>query len=357
MTNAEWTAEIAKALAAREKLRRAHNATGETVADAKGKLRPDRRGEWDRYRSEGFLPASRRIEARICELRDDIPTSVLAQARRLVEAGKLVPPTGKWAERMALLEAASVAFGLGDAESELIVPANCAEAIAPDQATLDAADIAPQGTPVALPPDPAEDYTGYTKQDANGRYTVAANQLTVTGLTQQEDAWLYKDRGANHFDGFSHNVDAKQAAVLSYGGCDCWGLSNVVEDAQYWHDNYSAALDVPFSGALLYMCNRETRSYSGQAITTGVPYYLTISRAAGGTTVTLYIYTDAARTSLLASKSVSVAGANKYRYLFGTNSVNSGVAGRTISALLANLDIGEAAAARTPWHLFFRKAV
>jgi hypothetical protein len=342
---ATWKAEIAKALAVREKLRRAHNAMGATVVDGKGNLRPDRAEAWRRYRAEQFLPASRRIEARICELRDAVPDAVKAQARGIVKAGKLALPAGAaWAERMALLEAASIVFGPGDAESLVIVPANCKEAVEPTQEHLDAADISPTGAKVELPLDPTENFTTYTELDTAGRYAVLAGTITVTGLTRQdgEDERVYKDFTANHFDGFSHNLDYKTTA-LTGAGCGCaWAIANSIHSNNYWYGNALLALSVFPIGTNLYVSNRESQAYSSQAITTGTQYYLTISRAAAGTTLTLYVYDDAARTSLVASKSVTVTAGNKYRYLFAANGNNDGLAGTAISAVIANLDIGEA---------------
>ena len=44
-----------------------------------------------------------------------------------------------------------------------------------------------------------QDYATYTETDENDRYAVANNVITVTGLTNDEDAYVYKDFGAGYF--------------------------------------------------------------------------------------------------------------------------------------------------------------
>jgi len=346
VTTAEWRTAIASALAARERLRRAHNAMGATVRDGKGGIHPNRKAKWNRYRAQEFLPASRRIEARICELREEfLPAGLKTAARDIVKGGKLTLPAGAaWRERVALLEAATVVFAPEDAQTRIIVPASCAEAAAPPQEALDAADISPGGAKAMLAPDPTEDFTGYTEVDPNDRYAVAASAVTVTALQRNEDAYVYKDRGTGHFDGFSHNVDYKNTATSAYSLLIFWALANVVNDAKAW-DNANAEVilcNAYGNSPTLYIRNEETGTQSGQTVSNNTQYYNTISRESGGTTVTMYVYSNPSRTTLVGSKSVSVTGSRKYRFIFAANSYNDGKT-YTVSAVIANLDLGEAA--------------
>jgi len=347
-TPAEWTVEMASALAAREKLRRVHNAMGETVVDGKGKLRTDRRGEWDRYRSEQFLPASQRIETRICELRDNIPAAVKARARTLVKHGKLDLPETTWAGRIPLLEAASVVIGRpGDTEGDAALLARSREDQEPPQDALDAADIDPRGARAELPPDPTEDYTGYTKLDTGSKFSVGASSITVTNLPSNEDAYVYKDKGADHFDGFSHNFDFQPTALSgSTSKVFPWIIANAVDDGWGISVSGSQGIGAVFINSfnrLFFIWNLETGSNNSAFLTVGTPYYCTVSRSTGGTTVTLNVYSGAGRTSLVWTRSCTVGTTRKYRYVYAVASGNSGHTD-TASAVIANLDIGEAAA-------------
>src|SRR5512139_3791753 len=57
-----------------------------------------------------------------------------------------------------------------------------------------------------------EDWTSWTEVDADGDLTVAANQITVATLTN-DDSCVYKLYGTNYFTGqFSHKLDFRITA-------------------------------------------------------------------------------------------------------------------------------------------------
>jgi len=109
-----------------------------------------------------------------------------------------------------------------------------------------------------------------------------------------------------------------------------------------WETGTSQALSGHFYPTNFYIKNWETGSQSAQTISQGTQYYNTISRESGGTTVTMYIYNNSSRTTLVGSKSVGMTGSRTYRYIFAANSFNDENTA-TVSATVANLDLGEAA--------------
>ena len=355
MTNAEWTAEIANALAAREKLRRAHNATSARLRGAAKAIPADRKGEWDRYRSESFLPASRRIEARICELRDSVPPDVTTAARSIVRGGKLVLPAGAtWAERAALLEAAVRVFDKDDADAILVQDARGIAKQAPDQADLDDADIEPRGV-AALPPDPYEDLTTFPETDPNSHISLAT--LTCTfALASNETAYAAKSYGAAHFGEYTHNMQFEITALPSGSYSVVWCVTNDPDEWGSINTGQLVFLNYIYSGGVKLRVRLYEKSTGANDGETGLilwsnPHYLTLERVS--TTATCKIYSDAARTVLVDTLSITCA-TTTYEYLMPIASSNGGSAA-VMGGTTSNFDIGEAAGGRVPWQIFFNR--
>ena len=71
-----------------------------------------------------------------------------------------------------------------------------------DGLIADPVDFAKQEADDKIPPDPAEDLGDYTEVDPNSHITINnATDVTLNGLTRNEDAKLYIDHGANYWSG------------------------------------------------------------------------------------------------------------------------------------------------------------
>jgi len=198
--------------------------------------------------------------------------------------------------------------------------------------------------PSACGLDPTEDFTTYTEVDPNSRYSITATTITVTGLTRNEDAYVYDDKGVDHFGAsFEHLVDVKATSFTSSGIVHCWAVSNVVDDASSWVVNYSQAASVNWygSGPRLYIRNFESGNLDTANASLNTQYYLTISRS--NETLTCEIYTDSSRTVEYLHDTITtgVPASRTYRYIFGANSHNSGNPDRLVSAVISNLDLQE----------------
>lgn len=88
---------------------------------------------------------------------------------------------------------------------------------------LDAIDVVPVSNP-----DPTEDLTTYTEVDPLSHISKTASRVTFTTLSRDEHTYLYKDFGANHFDGdFEHLF--KSLIDDNSGGADAaYALANIV---------------------------------------------------------------------------------------------------------------------------------
>lgn len=194
----------------------------------------------------------------------------------------------------------------------------------------------------------AEDFTTYTEKDDNNRATVTTSRITVASMPSTEDVYIYKDKTANFYDGdFTFAVTIKLTAADADGHQYVWMVANLIDDTKGIDDasgDFLAAFFYSFGG-IYYIAIRECDGGSVVSdfyiCSLNTVYYLTITRDESvGTYGTLYcyIYSDADRTNLLDTPTLTLRTSKKdFRYLYGLNNRNSGTSGRTISGYSENL--------------------
>ncbi len=183
-------------------------------------------------------------------------------------------------------------------------------------------------------------HTDYTETDPNGRIAISPNNtITFTNLTENEDAWVYRDMGAGYFSrNFRIHLEVEITAAVNNTEQGALILANSVKsyedidgDGESYlgvilfrngGGNYEIWLDEVDSGA------RTSDSYTGAANTR---YYLVVERKEGvGTygTIYCYIYSDVGHTDLLDTLSVTLNTSKKdFRYIYGLNAHNAGMPG------------------------------
>jgi|GEM_PF-1428486 len=198
-----------------------------------------------------------------------------------------------------------------------------------------------------------EDFTTYTEVDPNSHITVTASRVAYAGLSTSEDAYVYKDKGVDHFAGdYEHLATVLIDAVTGDGLVFNWVLANLINDMKGIAD---AAGD--YNGAATRYTNSDTSykvslyervgasAYSDVYVgAVDTIYYLKIKRDEGvGTYGTLYcyIYSDAARTNLLDTLTLTLHEKEDFRYIYACNSYNN-ASGFTITGYTENLDLQEA---------------
>jgi len=159
-----------------------------------------------------------------------------------------------------------------------------------------------------------EDFTDYTEVDPSNHWEQITRRNTGTGVLKGEDSYVWKDYGADYFGDFEHRLTIYTTSIDNLDFLGLWAACNVRGSRQdsdgLWHNlsRYDAG-----DGRTI-----EIRSvaevgldfYGPFSLTT--PYYLTIRRY--GTSFTCLIYSDAERTNLLDTLSLTVA-TTTYRYL------------------------------------------
>lgn len=196
-----------------------------------------------------------------------------------------------------------------------------------------------------------ENLTTYTEVDPNSRITITSARATYAGLAMNEDAFVYKDFTADHFNGdFEHLIDFKITSADDNGYVYIWGLTNSADDI----------FDIQSAGGSFLACSAARNGadyllrilefdnpniyFDTYNFTVNTAYYLKIKRDESvGTygTIYIYIYSDSARTTLVDTLEVALHTSKKdFRYLFALSSRSDGSA-YTINGYQENLDIQE----------------
>jgi len=179
-----------------------------------------------------------------------------------------------------------------------------------------------------------EDFAGdYTKVENDGcTFALTSTRCTSSGLTRTTDnSYVYKDFGADYFDGdfefeFEIYVDECQTSSTQYNRCQFVVLCNQLGDFAAIRNTSEMAflyLDGE-SGVHFKAGNRDGDGGgdTGDQVTISIDtlYYLTMSRS--GSTLTIDIYSDAGKTSLVGTTSVNLDSGFKFRYLMPMQSLD-----------------------------------
>jgi len=196
-----------------------------------------------------------------------------------------------------------------------------------------------------------EDFTTYTEVDPNSRITVTADRSEWAGLDKNEDAYVYDDKGVNHFDGdFEHLLTIYADTGVEGAHVVPWALGNVIDSWIPMHDDRCLSISIfyPSTDAprldLDEWVGGVRQARDSVNINIDTPYYLTIKRDENvGTYGTLYcyIYSDAARTNLVTTLSIALSEKADYRYIYVTQSANNNTTPYTQSGYSEDLDLQE----------------
>lgn len=195
-----------------------------------------------------------------------------------------------------------------------------------------------------------ENLTTYTEVDANNKLIVIASKATGENVGRDEDVYLYKDFGADNLNGLSITFELYVAAtsvptsgpsIAATGGM---GLSNAVDDVSGWAaTDINVMIGEEVSGFKIWLergPGSESDVYVGAADTI---YYCLLERATDSDTATLKIYSDAARTNLLDTLTISGVGTTtKWRYMYGFVNWNGGYANIEFDGYIQNIELSPA---------------
>jgi len=209
-----------------------------------------------------------------------------------------------------------------------------------------------------------EDFTTYTELDAGGQGNETGHiQFTANHIDfdvyENEDSYLYKDYGAEHFTDFDHLVDISLTDVTGVavaGGV--WALSeDTVDDFYGLQTTDKTALVVfPYTASVASRRIYLREIYGGLNyddywgfLVSGTKYYLRIVKS--GTSLVCGIYSTRAKAEAgngidgdLDNLALTLHADHSFRYIFGAISYNIGDTGETCSNTIDDLDLQEVVA-------------
>lgn len=169
-----------------------------------------------------------------------------------------------------------------------------------------------------------EDFTTYTEVDPGPHLTVTSTKATIASGNDNNLYALYKDMGADFFDQL--DVDFTIQLDTPVDGDSLLGMA-VINTASPGTEEGGSLLGTTDLFCCMYWStttalwlNRGNFAAAGDqnfSLSTGTPYYCTVTRSAGGDTVTLDIYSNSGRTTLIDTLSVSGYGTVKWQYSYG----------------------------------------
>jgi hypothetical protein len=177
---------------------------------------------------------------------------------------------------------------------------------------------------------PLEDFTTYTEVDPNNRFTVTATKVDVVGLERNEDAYVYADKGVDHFDGdfeilFETFANSGASAFMAHAM-----MSNFIDDYEGHRAANESFLAVDRDGAedIILVERDGAGQFPDVSSRTVGPWYCIFERDESvGSFGTMYcfIYSDSDRLTLVDTLSIALHTSKKdFRYYYVANSVNDG---------------------------------
>lgn len=191
---------------------------------------------------------------------------------------------------------------------------------------------------------PYEDWTsvGWVELDPGADITRAANTINIVTLIRNITSYVSKSYGADYFGDFCHDVDIYLALIQARAGASFWAMDNsgnrTYKDMEAANSGF-IAIAYADSGGTPSLQLYDQSGVGGDSYVCTVPanYYLSIERA--GTALTEKIYSDAARTVLLDTLSVTCETGLK-EYLYSVTSWDQGTyPGQYITFDVHNLDL------------------
>ena len=181
-----------------------------------------------------------------------------------------------------------------------------------------------------------EDFTTYTEVDPNNHIEKTANHVDFLGK-MDEDAYLYDDKGIGHFGNFEHLIDVKPISVTipyNYFKCSPYALTNDLDDLKGLLDASKTVIFLRVNNELPpnHPIFRLFEYYDGVVYFSdlysgfyGTMYYFNIKKE--GTSFSAKIYSDAERTNLLETLSMTLQADHSFRYIHACQTHNEGRTG------------------------------
>lgn len=180
-----------------------------------------------------------------------------------------------------------------------------------------------------------DSFLTFTESDALGRLSQTAARSTFAAVDRTDDVtYLGKDYGVLEFDDFTHEFDFRITGIgVSAAAQERIAVITYCKDLNDWKGNLDALKDqlsfiiksnnVGNQFTLVWVeteGGNEHKNSPGQVYTVGTTYYAKIKKI--GTSATIYIYSDVARTALVDSSVLVLQSDYAFRYLLVPQSLD-----------------------------------
>lgn len=169
-----------------------------------------------------------------------------------------------------------------------------------------------------------ENFFDYTEIDPNDRAAISASEIVLSGMMRSDDVRVYRDFGENYFNGFEIDIAFSMLSSSNIGArFICLAVANSIgSQVTFGESDISIQLRSTTNASPLQVVL--TRGYEVGVVSTYLNfddiYYATLFRVAGGSSVTLNIYSAPNRINLISSIVLpGIDGAYRYRYLHAIN--------------------------------------
>lgn len=203
-----------------------------------------------------------------------------------------------------------------------------------------------------------ENLLNYTENDvAANRVVLTDRKATVTDIDRDESVQVYRDFGAGYIDGLNFDFDfnftgtdhgtTPQCLLATITGGTITGGSSLASTDISVHAFRTAG------GVYeLYLGRGDLVAFdAATSLSADTVYYCTMSRAAGNDTVTLTLYSDAARTTTVDTLTVTGFSTTTWRYHYAICGYNDGGTARHLDFVAQNFNFNIAEAKGAP--IFF----
>jgi PKD repeat protein len=166
----------------------------------------------------------------------------------------------------------------------------------------------------------------YTEVDPGDHIVINATKATITNMPRSGSYYLYKDFGVDNFNAIDiHATCLITSTSQNYGEFSVVTITNTLADlGSIPSPAVSVVVHKNSSGeyVIVLMRGHNTAHVDSIVLSADTPYYVTLQRAASSDTCYCYIYSDAARTVLVDTLSLSGFGTGSFRYVMTCLNVN-----------------------------------
>ncbi len=233
----------------------------------------------------------------------------------------------------------------GDKESLKLKPTLATSATLDQLKAVDFASL--NGQPV----DPVQDFTAYTENDTAGHLTVTATKITTVNITVASQSAVYKKIATNYFGNFDHYYNLYTGLPSGTSGAGAfvgWAVNDgyfTELDMDTANNGIRATLYKGTTDYVIYFCDQTNDNDDTVAIVQNTLYYPEVART--GTAGTYKLYTDATRTTLSDTASITT-GTQTYDYMVPVCGVEGSGTRLINNAYVKNLDLREPSLTNTP---------